>query len=122
MGQKYYGVQNGRETGVFSSWSDAKASTNGYSNNSFKSFSSPNAASQFVNGNPSYSIESKQGNYGVAQGRSNGVYNTWGGAKAQVQGYSGAEHRSFNNHAAAQNWVNQNSGFSKGQSGNKGPF
>ncbi|KAH3667006.1 hypothetical protein WICMUC_005353 [Wickerhamomyces mucosus] len=120
MGQKYYGVQSGRETGVFDSPQDAKASTTGYPNNSIKGFNSPKEASQFVKGDPNYSIESKRGNYAVAQGRSKGVYNTLGDAKAQVDGYSGAEHRTFNNEAAAQNWVNQKNNVAKGQSGYKG--
>ncbi|CAD6938467.1 unnamed protein product [Tilletia caries] len=42
-------------TGVYNNWSDAKAATNGYSNNCHQSFRSPQEASQFVQQGGAYS-------------------------------------------------------------------
>lgn len=52
---KYYAVANGRSTGVFNNWSDCKASVNGYSNASFKSFSTQAEATAFANSGSSSS-------------------------------------------------------------------
>lgn len=41
---KFYVVWKGRETGVFSSWDDCKAQTNGFDGAVFKSFESKELA------------------------------------------------------------------------------
>ncbi|KAE8245815.1 hypothetical protein A4X06_0g5403 [Tilletia controversa] len=52
---KYYAVADGYDRGVYNNWSDAKAATNGYSNNCHQSFRSPQEASQFVQQGGAYS-------------------------------------------------------------------
>lgn len=45
----FYAVQNGRDgKGIYSSWDQAKAQTNGYSNNVHKKFDSVNDAFKFA--------------------------------------------------------------------------
>lgn len=73
--QKYYAVQRGRETGVYSSWNECKQATSGYSGAVFKSFSSQAEANSFANSTSGY------GN----SGRSSGGYSNYGGCSG---GYS----------------------------------
>ncbi|CAK7903220.1 ribonuclease H1 [[Candida] anglica] len=46
----YYAVANGRENGVYDSWSDCKDQVNGYSGASFKKFDTAAEASSFASG------------------------------------------------------------------------
>ncbi len=51
----FYAVQNGRDgKGIYSSWDQAKAQTNGYSNNVHKKFDSVNDAFKFASSNDGY--------------------------------------------------------------------
>lgn len=77
--QKYYAVQRGRETGVYSSWNECKQATSGYSGAVFKSFSSQAEASSFANSTSGY------GN----SGRSSGGYSNSSGSSG---GYSNSSH------------------------------
>lgn len=43
--------------------------------------------------------------YGVGKGRQPGLYFTWADAKAQVEGFSGAVHKSFNSTDEAIEWL-----------------
>ncbi|KAE8212436.1 hypothetical protein CF327_g3929 [Tilletia walkeri] len=64
--QKYYAVADGRNTGVYDRWSDAKAATDGYSNNNHQSFRSPSEAQQYVDQGGAYSKQDwaqSQGGY-----------------------------------------------------------
>ena len=45
--------------------------------------------------------------YGVAQGRTPGVYTTWDEARAQVDGIKGAVHKSFSTREEAARWVSE---------------
>ncbi|RSL99810.1 hypothetical protein CEP52_009474 [Fusarium oligoseptatum] len=45
--------------------------------------------------------------YAVAIGRITGVFETWDETKSQVNGYSGARHKSFKSREEAQEFVNQ---------------
>ncbi|RSL62831.1 hypothetical protein CEP53_004607 [Fusarium sp. AF-6] len=45
--------------------------------------------------------------YAVAIGRTTGVFETWDETKSQVNGYSGARHKSFKSREEAQEFVNQ---------------
>lgn len=56
---KYYVVWKGRETGVFSSWEDCKAQTNGFEGAVFKSFLSREAAETAFNNESSDYIRKK---------------------------------------------------------------
>lgn len=54
MPPKYYAVQSGRETGVFSSWEEVRALVSGYTGAVHKSFSSYEAAASFASGSGGY--------------------------------------------------------------------
>jgi ribonuclease HI len=56
---KYYVVWKGRETGVFSSWEDCKAQTNGFEGAVFKSFLSREAAETAFNSESSNYIRKR---------------------------------------------------------------
>ncbi len=47
---KFYAVRNGRSTGIFNSWDDCKAQTNGHSGAQFKSFNSQQEAAAWMGG------------------------------------------------------------------------
>lgn len=47
--------------------------------------------------------------YAVRKGRVPGIYHTWESCKLQVDGYSGAEYKSFPTHSQAQAFITQNS-------------
>ena len=53
---KFYVVWKGRETGVFSSWEDCKAQTNGFDGAVFKSFESKALAEQAFHDSSSHYI------------------------------------------------------------------
>jgi ribonuclease HI len=58
---KYYVVWKGRETGIFSSWEDCKAQTNGYEGAVFKSFESKELAEKaFQSSSTQYVGKSKK--------------------------------------------------------------
>ena len=44
--------------------------------------------------------------YAVRKGHTPGVYKTWDECKSQVNGFSGAEYKSFTNPVDAENYVN----------------
>lgn len=50
MAKKYYGVRNGRKPGVYYSWDDCRAMTDGFPNAAFKSFKNEQDAYKFVYG------------------------------------------------------------------------
>jgi ribonuclease HI len=47
--------------------------------------------------------------YAVANGRSCGLFATWGECKEQVDGFRGARYKGFTNRAEAQEWLDENS-------------
>lgn len=55
--------------------------------------------------------------YAVANGRSNGVYNSWDSCKEQVNGYLGAVYKKFDTLSAAQNFASGGSSLSSSSSG-----
>lgn len=55
----FYAVQNGRDgKGIYTTWGEAKAQTNGYSNNVHQKFSSVNDAFKFASSNDGYAKSS----------------------------------------------------------------
>ena len=82
MGKKgYYAVANGRNVGVFDSWSECQESVNGYSNAKFKRFDTPAEARAFANSSsssghsfPSTSSKSYRSYSGSSSGSSYGHY------------------------------------------------
>ncbi|EGS20327.1 uncharacterized protein CTHT_0021530 [Thermochaetoides thermophila DSM 1495] len=48
--------------------------------------------------------------YAVRRGKRTGIFNTWDEAKAQVEGFSNAEFKSFRSEAEAQAWLEEKNG------------
>ena len=46
----YYGVRDGREVGIFTTWNECNASVKGYTNAKYKKFATRNEAEEFVTG------------------------------------------------------------------------
>ena len=82
MPPKFYAVANGRSTGVYSDWSSCESQVKGYSNSSYKSFSTLAEAQAFAGGGSSSSSSSS--------GSSGGGY----GSRAAAPSYSSAPSRS----------------------------
>lgn len=57
INKKYYVVWNGRHTGVFDSWDDAREQVEGYPEASYKSFPTQQAAVEAYRGNPADHID-----------------------------------------------------------------
>lgn len=81
---KYYAVQNGRETGVFSNWSSAQSSVNGYSGAVYKSFNTASEARAFASSGGGY----QGGNAAAASVSSS----SGGGSSYSSSGYSGSSY------------------------------
>ena len=62
--------------------------------------------------------DGKSGHYAVGHGRNPGVYSTWGEARAQTDGYSGATHQRFESKSEASRFVSHLSGLSNVASNN----
>jgi len=78
MGKKYYAVRNGRNTGIYNTWSECKSQVDGYSRSSFKSFSTKSEAQAYMNGGGS--SNSSYGNYSSnrsSYGGSSNNYNSY---------------------------------------------
>lgn len=62
MAKKYYAVRKGKTPGIYMSWSDCKAQTEGFSGAEFKSFTSVEEAASFLEGaGNSVSAKRKEG-------------------------------------------------------------
>lgn len=60
MADKYYAVREGRKTGIFTNWNEAKKYVTGYSNAKYKSFTSIQDAEAFMNaGNNKKKLDSR---------------------------------------------------------------
>jgi len=46
----------------------------------------------------------KEKYYVIRKGRKTGIFNTWDECKEQVEGFKGAQHKSFNSRALAEQW------------------
>ncbi|GAB2318672.1 ribonuclease H family protein [Alkalibacterium sp. s-m-22] len=57
MPKKYYAVKKGRQTGVFTTWSDAQKVISGFSNAEFKSFTTKSEAENYLKGSDSAPVE-----------------------------------------------------------------
>lgn len=58
--QKYYAVRVGRETGVFTSWSECEKLVLGYEGAKYKSFSTMEEANAFVTGSDSEAVDKEK--------------------------------------------------------------
>lgn len=95
---KYYAVQVGLKTGVFTSWGECQQYITGFPGAKYKSFLSREDAQAFVAGRnpPNSKDEAKPIRYyGVAVGRKPGVYTDWNVAQKQIDGWKGPKYRKF---------------------------
>lgn len=60
--------------------------------------------------------------YAVRNGRSNGIYTNWSDTKSQVNGYSGAQFKSFNSQSEAQSYMNGGSNSSSSSSSSSSSY
>lgn len=70
MPKKVYAVKNGRQTGIYHSWSEAKAQVDGFSGAQFKSFSNTESASDYMGDSGSSSSYGSGAGYGSYGGYS----------------------------------------------------
>lgn len=131
---KFYSVAVGRKTGIFSSWGECVTQTKGFSSAKYKSFTSKEAAQQFIddhakNNSSKPKSNSKRANcssdvavedrkssstsakkrkfYAVASGRTQGIYNSWDECQSEIKRYSRPVFKSFTTKEGADDFVNQ---------------
>lgn len=94
--QKYYAVQNGRETGVYNSWSDCQKATSGYSGAVFKSFGSFSDAQSFASSSSGYNTSGSSGSKssGSRSGGSGYASSGYSGSRSGGSGYASSGYSS----------------------------
>ena len=110
---KYYAVRAGVKPGVYTNWTLCQQQITGFKGASFKSFTNYEDASAFAAGRPvaSATSTSKPSKfYGVAVGRTPGVYTDWSIAQQEVVGWKNPKYKKFETHAEAEDFVRQWSG------------
>lgn len=58
--KKYYAVRKGKRTGLFETWDECKAQTDGFSGAEYKSFSTKEEADEYLNGNRCEAAENRK--------------------------------------------------------------
>lgn len=110
---KYYAVRAGYKPGVYTSWALCQQQITGFKGAQFKSFTSYEDASAFAAGRPvasATSTSSPSKFYGVAVGRTPGVYTDWSIAQQEVVGWKNPKYKKFETRAEAEEFVRQWSG------------
>ncbi|KAH3943176.1 hypothetical protein HBI70_194600 [Parastagonospora nodorum] len=104
---KFYAVKVGRTPGIYHSWEDCKAQTDGIKA-TFKSFPTLTEAEAFMKGSSNSSPKPSAGNkfYAVAIGHVPGVYTDYASVQAQTRNCAGAKQQSFATREEAQAFVN----------------
>ena len=111
--EKLYAVAVGWKPGVYASWEEAKAQTEGCPNATHQSFSSRKEADRFVERwqpetrEPTRATEgvSPRKWYAVARGRAVGLFQCWNEANSMVSGYAAARHKSFASKGEAEGYL-----------------
>lgn len=110
---KYYAVRAGVKPGVYTEWAQCQQQITGFKGAQFKSFTNYEDASAFAAGRPVASATSKTGPakfYGVAVGRTPGVYTEWSVAQQEIVGWKNPKYRKFETRKEAEDFVRQWSG------------
>ncbi|KAK3316883.1 ribonuclease H-like domain-containing protein [Apodospora peruviana] len=105
---KYYAVRAGYKPGVYMDWKLCQQQISGFKGAQFKSFLSREDASAFVAGRdpPSRGDGDKPERfYGVAIGRTPGVYTDWSKASEAIVGWKGPKYKRFETRAEAEAFV-----------------
>ncbi|KAF1917810.1 ribonuclease H-like domain-containing protein [Ampelomyces quisqualis] len=105
---KFYAVKVGRTPGIYHSWEDCKAQTEGFKSQ-FKSFPTLTEAEAFMRGisSPSADTSKTPKFYAVAVGHVPGVYTDYPSVQAQTKDCPGARQQSFATRAEAEAYVNE---------------
>lgn len=110
---KYYAVRAGVKPGVYTNWTLCQQQITGFKGAVFKSFTNYEDASAFAAGRPLASDKSNTTPtkfYGVAVGRTPGVYTDWSIAQQEVVGWKNPKYKKFETRAEAEEFVRQWSG------------
>ncbi|KAL1850711.1 hypothetical protein VTK73DRAFT_9607 [Phialemonium thermophilum] len=141
QGPKLHAVARGRDgPGLYASWAVAHVQTNGVKGSCHKAFSTGAEAEAFLKSQGCHepavgrarqndrsqntvggSTARKIRYYAVANGRRQGIYNNWGEAGKQVNGFPGACHKAFDTLQKAQEFIDDyvaEKAVSKGMGGN----
>lgn len=106
MAKKVYAIRKGHKTGLFYSWDDAKKQIEGFSGAEYKGFSTEEEAGMYLKGY-SAPISKLHGKvYAVRAGFHVGIFYSWDDAKKEIEGFKGAEYRSFSTEAEALAYMN----------------
>ena len=104
----YYAVRKGKTTGLFTTWAECQKSVSGFAGASFKGFETREEAQIFLG---TGDVLNPEKFYGIAKGRTPGVYSSWARAEEQVSGWHNAVYRGFPTIEAAQKFVAQERGI-----------
>ncbi|KAG6360238.1 hypothetical protein INS49_011294 [Diaporthe citri] len=103
--QRYYAVRAGKIPGVYMSWAECQAMTNGFAGANYKSFSTREEAQLYAAGkNPNPGIAPTRF-YAVAIGNKPGVYTEWSEAQAAYVGVKAPKYKKFETREAAEEWI-----------------
>lgn len=107
--KKYYVVRNGRQPGIFRSWSEAEKQISGYPGARYRSFDNLRDAEEFLNKKSNFiNSKGKTKFYAIRKGRKTGIFQaSWNSIEKLVNGYPGARYKSFNNVIDAQIYMNK---------------
>ena len=97
---KFYAVLKGRTPGLYTSWDECKAQVDGFASALYKGFPDEASAKEYLN-----MTEEKGKFYAVHKGRVPGVYLDWDTCKEQVNGFPGAQYKSFEYKSEAEKYV-----------------
>ncbi|KAG8160318.1 hypothetical protein KVR01_009854 [Diaporthe batatas] len=103
--QRFYAVRAGKIPGVYMSWAECQAMTNGFAGANYKSFSTYDEAALYVAGkNPNPGVAPTRF-YAVAIGNKPGVYTEWSDAQAAYVGVKAPKYKKFDSREAAEEWI-----------------
>ncbi|POS72489.1 ribonuclease H [Diaporthe helianthi] len=103
--QRFYSVRAGKIPGVYMSWAECQAMTNGFAGANYKSFSTYEEAELYAAGkNPNPGVAPTRF-YAVAIGNKPGVYTEWSDAQAAYVGVKAPKYKKFDSREAAEEWI-----------------
>lgn len=95
----FYVVRKGRETGIYSTWDEAKKQVEGVKGAEYRKFKEEADAHIYLNGG------NVQGKYVYAVRNDNKIFYSWEECKKHVEGMKGAEYRKFKSEHEANQWL-----------------
>lgn len=95
MAKNVYAVRKGHKTGLFFSWDDAKKQIEGFSGAEYKGFNTEEEAEMYIRGYSAVNYKVSKKVYAVRTGFHSGLFYSWDEARKEIDGFKGAEYRSF---------------------------